>query len=111
MFMRNPPDGQPVMASVVTRATIAISLVFGSMGVVLALLLWRQLKYTRAGKVAIALAATVSAFVIQRALLLVIEPAPHVYELSRTVLLGALLIVIGLVVYSRHASTEVGPNG
>lgn len=95
------------MAPIVTRAIIAISIVFGSMGVVLALLLWRQLKYTRAGRVAIALAATASAFVIQHALLLVIEPAPPVYELSRTVMLGALLVVIGLVIYSRHTPSEV----
>lgn len=77
------------------------------MGVILSLLLWRSLKHTRAGLTAIALAATVSVFVIQHGLVLVIEPAPHIYELSRTVMLVALVIVIGLVIYSRRTSLEV----
>lgn len=100
-------QGLQHMDPIVTRATIAVSLVFGSMGVVLSLLLWRDLKYTRSGMAAIALAATVSGFVIQHALLLVIEPPPHLFELSRTVMLGALVVVIGLVISSRQASAGV----
>lgn len=110
MLIMNHVDEPRSVAPLVSRAIIAVSLVFGSMGIVLALLLWRDLKYTRAGRVAIALAAAVSAFVIQHALVLVIGPAPHFYELSRTVVLGALLVVIGLVEYSRLASAGGGPG-
>lgn len=87
---------------IVFRATITATIVLGTAGFVLAVLLWRQLRFTRPGRVAFVLAVAIAAFVTQHAVLLLADPAPHLIELSRSVVLGVLLLLVGGTIYARH---------
>ncbi|MFB6354509.1 MAG: hypothetical protein ABEJ92_10540 [Halobacteriales archaeon] len=90
------------MNPIVFRGIMALTIVIGTAGFVLAVLLWRELRHTRPGRVAFVLGVALGAFVVQHALLLAAEPSAHLLELNRSVMLLAMLVLVGAVVYARH---------
>lgn len=82
-----------------------VTIILGSAALTLAGLLWTQLRYTRPGKLLVALMVVIAAFVTEHAVLLVLDPGPLLVELSRSILLLALLALVGFVVLSRRSRT------
>lgn len=90
------------MHPIVFRGIIALTIIIGTAGFVLAVLLWRELHQTRPGRVAFVLAVAIGAFVVQHALLLAAEPPADLIELNRSVMLVALLVLVAAVIRARH---------